>query len=201
LVAGLARPGGNVTGITFHASGHLTPKHFEILKELVPGLSSAAILHVPLEDQPGSAEETQAVARALGIRLLTFPLRTPEDLPGAFRQIEKQRPQALIAAPSGLLYAQRRNFVDFAAKNRLPVVYGLREVVEDGGLISVSPSLLDIAARGAYYVDRIRKGANPADVPVEQPTKFELVINLKTAKALGLTIPPSLLQRADQVIE
>ena len=201
LVPSLARPGGNVTGITFHASKHLSQKHLELLKEALPKLSFVGILHVPLEDPPGAKEETEAAARALGIRLVLYPLRTPQDLAGAFADIEKQRPQALIAAPSGLLYAARRQFIDFAVTNRLPVIYGLREVVDDGGLMSFSPNIPAIAVRGASYVARICQGARPADLPVEQPTRFEFVINLKTAKALGLTIPPSLLARADEVIQ
>ncbi len=154
------------------------------------------------EDEiPAEMAKSEAVARTLGIRLLTFRLHEPEELKGAFATIEKEKPQALIGNPGGLLYARRREIIDFAAKNRLPAVYGFREAVADGGLMSLSPCLPDIAVRGAFYVDRIFKGAKPADIPVEQPSKFDLVINLKTAKALGLTIPQSLLQRADQVIE
>jgi putative ABC transport system substrate-binding protein len=201
LVASLAHPGGNVTGITFHASKHLTLKHIEILREILPRVAYAGVLYVPLEDPPGGKEETETAARSLGLKLLMLPLREPNDLHAAFAEIEKQKPQALIAAPSGLLYAFRQTFIDFAAKNRLPVVYGLREVVTDGGLISLSPNLLAIARRGAYYVDRICRGAKPADLPVEQPTAFELVINARTAKTLGLTIPPSLLARADETIQ
>jgi len=201
LVASLPRPGGNVTGVTLQAQGSLVPKYFEILKELVPKLSFAAMFRSPEDETAPETAKSEATAKALGIRLLTFRLHGPGELQGAFATIKKERPQALIANPGGLLYALRREIIEFAATNRLPAVYGFREVVADGGLMSLSPSLSDIAVRGAYYVDRILKGAKPADLPVEQPTKFELVINLKTAKALGLTIPPSLLQRADQVIE
>ena len=201
LVASLPRPGGNITGVTLQAQGSLVPKYFEILKELVPKLSFAAMFRSPEDETAPETAKSEAIAKALGIRLLTFRLHGPGELQGAFATIKKERPQALIANPGGLLYALRREIIEFAATNRLPAVYGFREVVADGGLMSLSPSLSDIAVRGAYYVDRIFKGAKPADLPVEQPTKFELVINLKTAKALGLTIPPSLLQRADQVIE
>jgi len=201
LVASLPRPGGNITGVTLQAQGSLVPKYFEILKELVPKLSFAAMFRSPEDETAPDTAKSEAIAKALGIRLLTFRLHGPRELQGAFATIKKERPQALIANPGGLLYALRREIIEFAATNRLPAVYGFREVVADGGLMSLSPSLSDIAVRGAYYVDRIFKGAKPADLPVEQPTKFELVINLKTAKALGLTIPPSLLQRADEVIE
>ena len=201
LIASLPRPGGNLTGVTFQAQGSLVPKYFEILKELVPKLSLAAMFRSPEDETAADMAKSEAVARTLGIRLLTFRLHEPEELTGAFATIEKEKPQALIGNPGGLLYARRREIIEFAAKNRLPAVYGFREAVADGGLVTVSPSLPDIAVRGADYVDRIFKGAKPGDLPVEQPTKFELVINLKTAKALGLTIPPSLLQRADQVIE
>jgi ABC-type uncharacterized transport system substrate-binding protein len=200
LVSNLARPGGNLTGIT-NLAAHAYPKLLEILNELVPRLSHAAILRAPVDDNPMAVEAAQSAARSLGIRLSNIPLRGPEDLKEAFDNILREKPQALVAAPTGLLYTYRREVVEFAAKNRLPTVYGLREPVVDGGLISLSTDLSAIAARGAFYVDRIFKGAKPGDLPVEQPTRFELVINLKTAKALGLTIPPSLLQRADQVIE
>jgi len=200
LVSNLARPSGNLTGLTNIAT-HAYPKLLEILSELVPKLSHAAILRAPVEDNPMAVEAAQSAARSLGLRLSNIPLRGPEDLKEAFAKILKEKPQALVVAASGLLYAHRREFIEFTAKNRLPTVYGLREVVVDGGLISLSSNLSDIAARGAFYVDRIIKGAKPGDLPVEQPTKFELIINLKTAKALGLTIPQSLLQRADQVIE
>ena len=201
LVSNLPRPTGNVTGVTFQAQGSLVPKYFELLKELVPELSSAAMLRFPEDENAPETAKSDAIAKALGIRLLTFRLHGPTELQEAFATIKKETPQALIANPGGLLYALRREIIKFAAMNRLPAVYGFREVVADGGLMSLSPSLSDIAVRGAYYVDRILKGAKPVDLPVEQPTKFELVINLRTAKSLGLTIPPSLLQRANQVIE
>ncbi len=204
-VASLARPGGNLTGITFQAGAEsLEPKYLQMLKELAPKLSHVALLRLPADEITGPAQPNEPVeraARSLGIRLSIIELRGPEDLKGAFIRIEREKPQALVAAPSGLLYAHRREVIEFAAKSRLPTVYGFRELVPEGGLMALSPSLRDIASRGALYVDKILKGAKPADLPVEQPTKFELVVNLKTAKALGLTIPQSLLLRADQVIE
>jgi putative ABC transport system substrate-binding protein len=201
-IAGLPRPGGNLTGITFVPTGmSLEPKYLEILKELVPPLSHVVLLRAPAENAPANDEPPLAAARSLGIRLSILPLRRPEDLKEAFASIAKEKPQAVVAPASGLLYAYRREVIEFASQSRLPVLYGLREAVADGGLISLSPSLSDIAARGAVYVDRILKGAKPKDLPVEQPTKFELLINLKTAKALGLSIPQPLLLRADQVIE
>jgi putative ABC transport system substrate-binding protein len=203
VIAGLPRPGGNLTGITFVMSGGtgLEPKFLEMLRELIPTLSHVVLLKAPAEESPTTDDAPTAAARSLGIRLSIVQLHVPADLKGAFARVEKEKPQAIIATASGLLYAYRREVTDFAARNRLPVVYGLREAVVDGGLMSLSPSLAGIAVRGAFYVDKILKGAKPADLPVEQPTNFELMINLKTAKALGLTIPPSLLARADQVIE
>jgi len=202
VIAGLPRPGGNFTGVTFEMTqGSLEPKYLEMLKELVPGLSRVALLRSRAEASPVIDEISGASARSLGIRLSIVTLVGPEDLKGAFDRIVREKPQGLVAAASGVLYARRRDVIDFAAQNRLPVVYGLREAVFDGGLISLSPSLVEIAARGGFYVDRILKGAKPADLPVEQPTKFELVINMKTARALGLTIPPSILARADHVIQ
>jgi putative ABC transport system substrate-binding protein len=201
LVASLARPGANVTGVTFQAGSTLTPKLLERLKDLIPTISRVAVLRFPAEQARKEAEWSEAAARTLGISLRAIMLQHPDDLREAFAVLEKEKPQAVIAAPSGLLYVLRREIVEFTVKNRLPGVYGLRELAMEGGLMSFSPDLSVIAARGSYYVDRILRGARPADIPVEQPTRFELVINLKTAKALGLTIPPSLLQRADQVIE
>ncbi len=201
LVAGLPRPRENLTGITFQANRTLAPKYLEALKDLMPKLRSVAVLRVPAEDPADETENYEVAARTLGIRLRQVALHRPEDLQTALADIERSRPQALVGAPSGLLYVLRKEITDFAAKLRLPAIYGLREVAEVGGLMSISPSIVDIAIRGATYVDKILKGVKPGDLPVEQPTKFELAINLKTAKALGLTIPPSLLQRADQVIE
>jgi putative ABC transport system substrate-binding protein len=202
VIRSLPRPGGNVTGITFYGDvARLSPKHLQLLKELLPRLSDAALIRTEGDDTTEGDEAARAAAKSLGIRLSIVSSRGPEDLRGAFANVEKAKPQALVASASGLLYAYRREFLDFATRNRLPTMYGLRELVPEGGLMSLSPSLTDIAIRGAYYVDKILKGTKPADLPVEQPTKFEFVINAKTAKTLGLTIPQSLLLRADQVIE
>jgi putative ABC transport system substrate-binding protein len=201
LVAGLARPRENLTGITFQANRTLAPKYFELLKDLIPNLRSVAVLRVPAEDPPDETQNYEAAARAFGISLRQVAFQRPEDLESALADIERRHPHALVGAPSGLLWLFRKEIADFAVKVRLPAIYGLREVAEAGGLMSISPNIVDIANRGAAFLDKILRGAKPADLPVEQPTKFELVINLKTAKALGLTIPPSLLARADQVIE
>jgi putative ABC transport system substrate-binding protein len=202
-VASLPRPGSNLTGVTFQAGQeNLEPKYLEMLKAVVPNLSRVALLRFAADDGPAQPDEVvERAGRSLGIRLsITRPQR-PEDLTAVFAKIKVERPQGLIVTPNGLLYAHRREVIEFAAGTRLPTVYGFRELVQEGGLMSLSPSLSEIAARGGFYVDKILRGAKPADLPVEQPTKFEFVINLKTAKALGLTSPPSLMQRADQVIE
>jgi len=202
-VASLPHPGANLTGVTFQAGQeNLEPKYLEMLKAVVPSLSRVALLRFAADDSAQPDEVVERAARSLGIiRLSITRLQRPEDLNAAFAKIKAARPQGLIAPPNSLLYAHRREVIEFAAATRLPAVYGFRELVQEGGLMSLSPSLSEIAARGGLYVDKILRGAKPADLPVEQPTKFELVINLKTAKALGLTIPPSLLQRADQVID
>jgi putative ABC transport system substrate-binding protein len=204
LVASLARPGGNVTGWSFVASD-LVGKRLELLTQAVPGVSPVAVLW-----QPGGSGErtdkdmlkaTDAAARALGVRLQFVESRGPDDLETAFSDMARARAAALAVWGSSMLYNERRRLVDLAAKNRLPAVYGQREYVEAGGLMAYGASITDLFRRAATYVDKIVKGAKPNDLPVEQPTKFELVINLKTAKALGLTIPQSLLARADQVIQ
>ena len=201
LVAGLPRPGGNLTGITFQANRTLAPKYLEVLKDLIPRLSDVAVLRVPAEDPSDETENYEAAARTLNIRLRQIALQRPEDLKDALMSIRRDKPQALLGAPSGLLYVFRREIAEFAETQRLPAIYGLREVVDVGGLMSLSPNLADIAARGASYVDKVLRGAKPAHLPVEQPTTFSLAINLKTAKALGLTISRSVMLRADRLIE
>jgi putative ABC transport system substrate-binding protein len=185
--------------MTFQAE--LEPKYLQILKELLPNLSRVTLIRAGADNNPNAPQITGAAAASLGIALVEIDLHSPDELRQAFGRLEREKPQALIAAPSGLLYAYRQQFVEFTTRNRIPAIYGLREVVADGGLLSLSPNLSDIAVRGAYYVDRIFKGTKPADLPVEQPKTFELIINLKSAKLIGLTIPASLLARADQVIE
>jgi putative ABC transport system substrate-binding protein len=201
LVASLARPGGNVTGLSAIAP-ELEGKRLELLREVVPKLSHIAVLWNPDNPfQPGSLKETRAAAQVLGIKVQLLGVRTAEDFPAAFAAILKERPDALLVLADRIFLHNRARIVDFEAKRRLPGMYPYRELVEAGGLMSFGPSYADMHRRAATYVDKILKGAKPADLPVEQPTKFDLVINLKTAKALGLTIPPSLLGRADEVIQ
>ena len=204
LVASLARPGGNVTGLS-NVTPELVGKWLELLTQAVPGVSRVALLW-----EPGSMPErtdkdilraADVAARALGVRLQVIDVRGPADFDKAFSDMTKERAGAVTVMGSTMIISERRHLVDLAAKHRLPAVYTWRWFVDAGGLMAYGPDFADMFRRAATYVDKILKGAKPADLPVEQPTKFELVINLKTAKALGLTIPPSLLQRADQVIE
>ena len=201
LISSLPHPGGNLTGISFQAGRSLAPKYFEILKELIPKLSRVVVLRVPQEDAADQADMYEAAAKALNIRIRQIAFHRPGDLKEVLAAIEKERPQALLGSPSGLLFAVRHEIAEFAAKQRLPALFALRGVVEAGGLMSYGPDLIELVTRGAFYVDKILQGTKPGDLPVEQPTKFELVINLKTAQALGLRMPPSLMARADQVIE
>jgi putative ABC transport system substrate-binding protein len=202
FVASLARPGGNVTGLS-NISPELSGKRLELLRETVPGLSRVALLWNP--DVRGAVldyKETASAARTLRLEVNSIEVTQAEDLDRAFAAVINQRAQALVLPgvnPVG--FANRGKIVSFAQRNRLPSMYPTREYVDSGGLMSYGPSLPDQFRRAAIYVDKILKGAKPADLPVEQPTKFELVINLKTAKALGLTMPQSLLRRADQVIQ
>ena len=204
IVVSLARPGGNVTGLAV-LSPDLLVKSVELIKQAVPGARRVALLLKP-DSGPEHAlkERVKAMddaARALGIRLQLVEARVPEDVDRAFADMAKARADAAIVAATPLFDVHRRRLADLAAKNRLPTVFQFRSSVEAGGLMSYGPHVADLFRRAAGYVDKILKGARPADLPVEQPTKFEMVINLRTAKALGLTMPPSLLQRADQVIE
>jgi putative ABC transport system substrate-binding protein len=184
----------------------LVGKRLEQLTQAVPGVSRVAVLWQP-GGGPGERtnqdmlEEAEVATRALGVRLEFVAARGPADVDGAFAEITKARAGALTVLPSSMFFNERRRLVDLAAKNRLPAVHPAREYVDAGGLMAYGPNLADLYRRAATYVDRILKGANPGGLPVEQPTKFELVINLKTAKALGLTIPPALLGRADEVIQ
>jgi putative ABC transport system substrate-binding protein len=201
LVASLGRPGGNVTGLTTQ-DADLSGKRLEMLLEVVPKVSRFAVLID--ETSPGSmliARGTQVAAQSLGVQLQSLGVRGPGELDRAFSAMKEARAGALIVESSSLLFTSRTRLADLALKNRLPTVFAQREYAEAGGLMAYSADFSDLFRRTATFVDKILKGAKPADLPVEQPTKFDFVINLKTAKALGLTIPPSLLQRADQVIE
>ena len=200
LVASLARPGGNVTGLTIMAPD-LMAKRLELLKEVVPKVSRVAFLTNP--DNPASARflrEAEAAARALGVRLQTLEARNPQEIDSAFAVMTRERAGALLYPPDAIFFTQRRQVAELAAKGRLPSL-GTSDYPAAGGLMSYGPNIPDLERRAATFVDRILKGAKPGDLPVEQPTKFELVINLKTAKALGLTIPQSVLVRADEIIQ
>jgi putative ABC transport system substrate-binding protein len=201
LVDSLARPGGNATGFSIVATD-LSGRRLQLLKEIVPGLSSVAVMSNLANPQSQmELRETQSAARRLDLRLHSVPISADTSIENAFEKIKKEPVQALIVVTDAILYSQRSQILDLAAGNRLPAMYPYRDFPEAGGLMSYAPSDRDLFRRAASYVDRILKGANPGDLPVEQPTKFELVINLKTAKALGLAVPPTLLASADEVIE
>ena len=201
FVASLARPGGNVTGLSILAPA-LSGKRLELLKEAFPKVTRVVILWNPTSSGEAlSFREMPAVAKALGVQHQSMEVRAANDFEDGFQRAKQEGAQALVTMPSPVINANRQQILEFAAKNRLPAMYAGSEFVEAGGLMSYGPNYTDQFRRAAVFVDKILKGAKPADLPVEQPTKFELIINLKTAKALGLTIPPSLLQRADQVIE
>ncbi len=202
LVGSLARPGGNVTGLSYSVGADIFGKDLELLKEVVPRVRRVAVLSNPDSPaQPLTVRNVKDAARSLGLQLQLLEARGPEGFDGAFAAMAREHVGALLVVQDPAFIPHRARLVDLAAKNRLPSIFTQREDAEAGGLMSYGPSLSDLYRRAGTYVDKILKGANPGDLPVEQPTKFELVINLKTAKALGLTIPPSLLQRADQVIE
>jgi putative ABC transport system substrate-binding protein len=204
LVANLARPGGNVTGFSVTLDD-LIGKWLELLKEAVPGASRVALLLKPdaMPDRVREVrlKEADASARALGVEFQVFEARGREDFDGVFSDMSKARAGALVVWPTPVFQLERRRLADLAAEHRLPAVFPSRSHVEAGGLMSYGPNLPDLNRRAAIYVGKILKGTKPSDLPVEQPTKYELVINLKTAKALGLTVPPSMLARADEVIE
>jgi putative ABC transport system substrate-binding protein len=204
LVTSLARPGGNGTGSSILAP-ELVGKGLELLTQAVPGVTRVAVLWHPgvlgERTEKDLLKEAEVAARALGVRLQFVEARGPEDFDRAFSEMTRARAGALTVLPSVTFSNERRRLVELAAKNRLPAVYREREYVDAGGLMAYGPNVADLLRRAATYVDKILKGAKPGDLPVEQPTKFELVINLKAANALGLTIPPSLLGRADEVIQ
>jgi putative ABC transport system substrate-binding protein len=202
FIASLARPGGNVTGLSYSVGPDIASKGLELLKEAVPKVRRVAILSNPANPvQPLFTRELKAAAGALGVQLQLLEARGPDEFDGAFAAMTKERVGALLVVADSMFIFHRARLADLAAKSRLPAAFGNRADVEAGGLMSYGPSLRDLWRRAATYVDKILKGAKPADLPVEQPTKFELVVNLKTARSLGLTIPPSILARADQVIE
>jgi putative ABC transport system substrate-binding protein len=204
LVTSLARPGGNVTGSS-NLGTELVGKCLEQLTQAVPGVTRVAALGQPgvlgERTEKDMLKAADVAARALGVRLQLVEARGPDDFDRAFSDMTRARAGALTVLPSLMFFLERRRLVDLAAKNRLPAVYQTRDFVDAGGLLSYGPNVADLYRRAATYVDKILKGAKPADLPVEQPTKFEFVINLKAAKALGLTIRQSVLGRADEVIQ
>jgi putative ABC transport system substrate-binding protein len=201
LVGNLAHPDGNVTGLST-LSAELSAKRLELLREIVPAASRVAVLWDDTNPAFASAvRETQAAARSFGMPLSVFTARRADEIDRAFAAMVSERTRALIVVPGNVFLPERKRLVEAAARHRLPAAYAQSEYVDVGGLMAYGSNLSDLFARAASFVDRILKGAKPAQLPIEQPRKFELVINLKTAKVLGLTIPRSLLQRADQVIE
>jgi len=200
FVASLARPGGNITGLS-SLSVDISGKQVELLKEIVPKLSRVAVLGT--STNPGNAQvikETELAARALEVHLQALDVRGSKDIETAFRAANKERADAVLILAGPVLVTNRKQVIALAVKNRLPATYYRREFVEDGGLMSYGVNFADLDRRAATYVDKILKGAKPADLPVEQPKKFELIINLKAAKQIGLTVPPNVLARADKVI-
>ena len=201
FVQSLNRPGGNMTGLTLQETD-TTGKRLELLKELVPSAAPVVVLWTKTTRSSAQyLQAAEATARARGWRLLTLEVREPGDIERAFRAATEARASALLDLATGVTFARARQVAELAARNRLPAIYGLRAYVEAGGLIAYGADIRAIWRRSATFVTKILKGARPGDLPVEQPTQFELVINLKAAKAIGVTIPPSLLARADQVIE
>jgi putative ABC transport system substrate-binding protein len=201
LVASLAKPGKNVTGVSTLGT-ELVGKRLQLLKEAIPGLSRVAVLSNPTDtSQALLLREAQGAARSLEVRLQVLEARAPSDFAGAFSAMTKERAGGVIVLTSSMFYDQRTRIAELAARSRLPAIYTVKEYAEAGGLMAYGVNLGESFRRAASYVDKVLKGVRPADLPVEQPTKFDLVINLKTAKALGLTIPQSVLARADQIIE
>jgi putative tryptophan/tyrosine transport system substrate-binding protein len=201
FVASLARPGGNITGLSTYAP-ELSGKRLEILREVVPKLSRVAVLGT--STQPGYAQvlrEIEPTAKTFGVKLQYLDVLESKDIETAFRAARKGRADGVLTLNSAVLSSQRTQLVDLAAKNQLPVIYHQGRFAEEGGFMYYGVNLLDLDRRSATYVDKILKGAKPADLPVEQPTKFEFIINLKAAKQIGLTIPPNVLVRADRVIK
>jgi len=199
LIESLARPGGNITGLTIF-SPELGGKRLELLKESFPKITRVAFIWSTMN--PGfSFAEAEAAGKPLGVEVQSVQIRDVEDIESAFEKVRKMSSQAFTTAPDPVMRLNRRKLLDFAAKNRLPAMYGTLDFVDAGGLMSYAPNTIDLYRRAAVYVDKVLKGAKPADLPVEQPVKFEFVINLKTAKQIGVTIPPNVLVRADKVIK
>jgi putative ABC transport system substrate-binding protein len=201
FVTSLARPGGNITGLS-NVAPEISGKQLELLKEIIPKLSRAAILGTSAK-LPSNAQQLREIERAAGafkVKLQYLTVLSPKDIKTAFRAATKGRADAVLVLPGSIFYSRRPQIIKFAVESRLPAIYNRSEYVEDGGLVTYGASLPDLDRRAATYVDKILKGANPAALPVEQPTNFELVINLKTAKQIGLMIPPNVLARADRVI-
>jgi putative ABC transport system substrate-binding protein len=202
FVTSLAHPTGNITGLTFLTGPEIAGKQLELLKAVAPAASRIAVLANPTNRAHASLiRQLQAAARTIGVQLQVQDARSPDQLDAAFAAMAKARATALVVVTDAMLFGQRQRIVELASASRLPAMYYQREFVDEGGLISYGASITDMYHRAATHVDKILKGARPADLPVEQPTKFELVINLKTARSLGLTIPQSVILRADQVIE
>jgi len=202
LVASFARPGGNITGLTIVAGPEIIGKYLELLKEALPAVTRLAVLWNPTHPaHPSMLREAESPARSLGVQLQPVGVRGPNEFDDAFAAMSRERAGGVVVPTDPMYFQHRTRLAELARKYRLPAIYGLREHVDAGGLISYGADLSDLFKRAATYVDRVLKGTVPADLPVERPTKFDLVINLKTAKALGLTIPQSLLMRADEVIE
>jgi putative ABC transport system substrate-binding protein len=202
LVTSLAKPGGNVTGVTF-LGPELGPKRLQLLKEAVPGLTRVAVLQHPMVYSESTMREMLRAVRAVaaGIELQVLEARSPNEFDAAFATMARAKVNAVIALPSPMFYAEHRHLVAAANAHRLPTIYWFKEAIEAGGLMYHGSNFPDVFRRSAGYVAKILRGANPGDLPVEQPVKFDFGVNLKSAKALGLTIPPSLLLRADQIIE
>jgi putative ABC transport system substrate-binding protein len=202
IITSLAHPGGNITGMTFLVGPEIAGKQLELLKVFAPAASRVAVLTNPTnESHAPLTRELKAASRAFGVQLQVFEARSPDQLDSAFTAMTRERAAALLVLTDAMFVGQRRRVADLAAKTGLPAMYNQREFVDAGGLISYGASLSDMFRRAATHLDKILRGAKPGDIPVEQPTKFELVINLKTAKVLGLAIPQSLLLRADEVIQ
>ena len=202
LISSLARPGGNITGLSLLAGSEIYGKYLELLKDVVPNLTAVAFLTNPANPASATAlKETEAAARALGLSIQVVQVRIPSELEAAFAVATKERVGGLLVALDAMFVAQRVQMAELTIKSGLPAIYGVPDHVEAGGLMAYAANRPEIYRRAATYVDKILKGAKPAELPVEQPTKFDLIINLKTAKKLGLTIPPTLLARANEVIE